>query len=469
MAGPTRRSFLKAGSAAALALSAQGRARRLFAGDRPRVGIVGGGLAGVACAWLLDGVADSVLFEGRATLGGPAQTIPVLVQGQEIQVDVGAQFFARATHPTYTKLVEILGLLDPDHPDEDATVTADMTITVAEDGAERPRLMSASKGRLWPALAPWNRPALGPFLTLALRARNFIEDGDWSLSLDDWLRSLPVPPEQREGLLLPLLGALTGCSIDQARALSARSALFFIAKPLPRNLLDPIRYDNSLLGTEGNVETLAAHAHDLTTHLGSAVTAVEPVDGGGHRVRNAAGACEKVDVVVFATPPYQARPLLPAIPELDGVAQVLDAFEYFTSQIAIHRDPIYMPGKRRFWSAYNAAIEVEAGYCEGSVWYGALRPVPPGQAPLSLFKSWASARPEPPREEVFRQVFRHPYVTPAFIDTLRRLDGNQGRGGVWFAGSYTREVDSQETALTSAMSVVQHIDPDAPNLRALQA
>jgi len=344
-----------------------------------------------------------------------------------------------------------------------------MTITVAEPGAERPRFMSASRGRLWPALAPWNRPSLGPFLTLALQARKFVRDGDWSVSLADWLGSLPVPPEQREGLLLPLVSALTGCSIGQARALSARGALFFIAKPLPKNLLDPIRYDNSLLGMGGNVEVLAARTHGLTVRRGSAVTAVEPADGGRYRIRNAAGRCEEVDVVVFATPPYQARPLLPAIPELDGVAAVLDAFEHFTAQIAIHRDPIYMPGRRRFWSAYNAGIDTDGGYCEGSVWYGALRPLAPGQAPLSLFKSWATARVEVPREEIFRQVFRHPYVTPAFIEAVRRLDGFQGRAGVWFAGSYTREVDSQESALVSAMNVVQHIDPDAPNLRALES
>jgi len=469
VAGPTRRSFLKAGSAAALALSVEGRARRLFADDRPCVAIVGGGLAGVACAWLLDGVADCTLFEARPALGGHAQTIPVTVGAQEVRVDVGAQFFAPATHPTYTKLVEILGLLDPAHPDDDATVEADMTITVAEAGAERPRFMSASKGRLWPALAPWNRPALGPFLTLALAAKKFSQDGDWSVSLDDWLGSLPVPAEQREGLLLPLLSALTGCSIDQARALSARSALFFIARPRPRNLLDPIRYDNSLLGMEGNVEALAAHTPDLTAHLGSAVTAVEPADGGRYRVRNAAGTCVEADVLIFAAPPYRARPLLSAIPALDGVAAVLDAFEYFTARIAIHRDPVYMPARRRFWSSYNAGIAIEEGYCEGSVWYGALRPAPPGEAPLSVFKSWATARAGAPKEEIFRQTFRHPYITPAFIDAQRRLDVYQGRGGVWFAGSYTREVDSQEAALTSAMSVVERIAPETPNLLALRA
>src|SRR5438552_7120422 len=104
VSGPSRRSFLKTGSAAALALSIPAQARRVLAGARPRVGIVGGGLAGVSCAWLLAGVADAVLCESRVTLGGHAQSIAVTVGDQEIQVDVGAQFFAAETHPTYTKL-----------------------------------------------------------------------------------------------------------------------------------------------------------------------------------------------------------------------------------------------------------------------------------------------------------------------------------------------------------------------------
>lgn len=466
MSGPSRRSFLKAGSAAALALSFPGGARRALASGRPRVGIVGGGLAGVSCAWLLDGVADSVLFESRAALGGHAHTIAVSVGSQEIQVDVGAQFFAPGTHPTYTKLLGILGLESAEHPDDDETVAADMSITVTEGLGEPPRFMSPSKSRLWPALVPWNRPALAPFLVFALAARRFSKDGDWSVSLEDWLNGLAVPPAQREGLLLPLVAALTGCSIEQARALSARSAIFFIAKALPQNLLDPIRYNNSLLGLEGNVEYLAAQCHDLTAHLGSPVVSVER-EGDGYRIGNEAGTAADVDVVVFAAPPYVVRPLLPDIPDLDGVAPVLDAFEYFPTEIAIHRDPVYMPPRRRFWSAYNA--DHTGGYCEGSVWYGALRPAAAGQAPLSLFKSWATARAQAPQEEIFRRAFRHPYVTPAFIDAQRQLAPYQGHGGVWFAGSYTREVDSQETALTSAMSVVQQIEPGAPNLLALLA
>jgi predicted NAD/FAD-binding protein len=465
--GPTRRTFLKVGSAAAVSLSFPGSARRLLPGARPRVGIVGGGLAGVACAWLLDGVADTVLFESGAALGGHAQTIPVVVGNQEIAVDVGAQFFAPGTHPTYEKLLEVLGLLDPAHPDEDATIEANMTIALTETGMQRPRFVSPSSGREWLLLAPWNRAALWAFLVFALSARKFGQDGDWLVSLGEWLQDLRVPAEQRERVLLPLVSAMVGCALERAPVLSARSALFFIANALPKKLGAPLLYSTSLRGLGGNVEYLARQSHDLIAHLGSPVTSVRPVEAGGYRIQSAAGICEQTDVVVFATPPYIAAPLLPDVSELAGAARLLEELQYFTADIVIHRDPVYMPPNGRYWSAYNA--NTDGGHCEGSIWYGALRSAPEGDAPLSLFKSWATARSEAPRDEVFRRTFRHPLITPAFIEGQRRLAAYQGRADVWFAGSYTKEVDSQETALTSAMNVVAHLAPQAPNLLRLQA
>jgi uncharacterized protein len=459
-----RRSFLGRGAAAALGASlVPGRA---FGSPLPRVGIVGGGIAGVSCAWLLDGVAHAVLFEARPTLGGHAHTIPVVAGGEEIPVDVGAQFFAPGPHPTYLKLLEAVGLLDPDDPAADATIDVELTISVTAAGEDLPRFVSPSKQRLGPIFAPWNRQALAAFLVFTRAATRLSEDGDWLLTVEDWLAGLPLTPEARERVLLPLLAAMTGCSLEQALTLSARAAVFFIAKAVPEKLLDPVRYGNSLIGLQGNVEHIAQASHNLTVHLASPVTSVHPLATGGFRIEHAAGAPEDVDVVVFATPPYVAAPLLSAVPEQAQAAEVLAQFAYFDSELSIHRDPVYMPARRRHWSAYN--VHADGGFAEGSVWFGALRPGP-GRAPLPLYKSWATARSVPPAEEVLRRAFRHPLVTPDFIRLQDRLAAHQGTAGVFFAGSYVREVDSQETALVSAMDVVRAIAPQAPNLLLLQA
>jgi predicted NAD/FAD-binding protein len=456
MAHRDRRSFLKAGSAALVGASL-GRSP-LLASTRPRVGIIGGGLAGVSCAWLLDGVADAVLFESRSSLGGHAHTIPVDVQGEEIQVDVGAQFFGRGPQPTYVKLVELLGL-------SSETIEAEMTITLSELGAPSPRFVSPAKGRNWTLLPRWNRRSLWAFLVLALAAKRFTRKGDWLVPVDAWLGRLPVPREDREDVLLPLLSAMIGCTIEQTRGLSARGALVFIGKALPDRLLDPFRYANSAIGLGGNVARLAAESGNLESHLASPADAVRPLPGGGYRIRNQAGVCEDVDILVFATPPYATRPLVEGLPGLAPLSAVLAELDYFPSEISIHRDPIYMPADRRFWSAYNPLRDGDRS--EASVWYGALRPVPQGGTPLALFKSWATERRTAPASEIFRRAFAHPLVTPGFIEAQGRLAALQGRERVWLAGSYTTEVDSQESALLSSVAVVRRLAPDAPNLLAL--
>lgn len=469
MPSSSRRSFLREGALAALGLGIRGETRLVSAPPMPRVGIVGGGLAGVASAWLLDGVADAVIFERRSMVGGHAHTLRVAVGDERLFVDVGAQFFAPGPHPTYSRLLEIIGLTNPGDPVHNETFGSEMSITVMEAGPGRkdPRFVSPGTHRWWPLLAYWNWDALATFLVFSLAAKSFTHNGDWLVPLDDWLQALPVSPEQRDKLLLPLLSAMVGCAIDEARGLSARNALEFVGRALPDNLLSPILYNQSLIGLGGNVRFLAGISGNLTTHLGSPVSRVRRLRHGGFTIENAAGIVEEVDLVLFATPPYVTRALLPPIPRLRGASRWLGKLEYFRTEISIHRDPVYMPQNPWYWSAYNPLVDGDRS--EACIWYGAFRSLAGATSPLMLFKSWATARSTSPKQEIFRRAFLHPRVTPGFIEAQRRLAAYQGREGVWFAGSYMLEVDSQETALLSAMHVVRELDPQAPNLLALES
>ncbi|HUD71401.1 MAG TPA: NAD(P)-binding protein, partial [Dongiaceae bacterium] len=102
----------------------------LGAVPRGRVGIVGGGMAGVALGWLLDGARDVVLLEARDTLGGNIRSEPVTLDGTEVVVDLGAQYFHPGPYPLYTALLRRLGMFDPAAPEAGSAHAFPASITL---------------------------------------------------------------------------------------------------------------------------------------------------------------------------------------------------------------------------------------------------------------------------------------------------------------------------------------------------
>jgi len=83
----TRRDVLKT-----IAVTAGSPVLAHAAPPRRSVAIIGGGMAGVSVAWLLDGQRDVVLLESRDRIGGNVQTLDVDLDGHHFAVDMGAQF-----------------------------------------------------------------------------------------------------------------------------------------------------------------------------------------------------------------------------------------------------------------------------------------------------------------------------------------------------------------------------------------
>jgi heterodisulfide reductase subunit A-like polyferredoxin len=97
----TRRDVLKT-----IAATASSPVLAHAAPPRRTVAIIGGGMAGVSVAWLLDGQANVVLLESRDRIGGNVQTLDVELDGHHFAVDMGAQFFHPGPYPVYTALLK---------------------------------------------------------------------------------------------------------------------------------------------------------------------------------------------------------------------------------------------------------------------------------------------------------------------------------------------------------------------------
>ena len=291
-----------------------------------------------------------------------------------------------------------------------------------------------------------------------------LSDGDYGLTLDDWLRSLDLTDDQRQRVLVPWVSALISGQAAQGRQMSARAALSFVTLALRGSPLDPIRYHTLTPGMGEALRRMVAATRGLTVRSGAAVEAIGR-DGAAYTI--VAGATRAtVDVLVLAVPGYAAAALLADVRGTDARRSALAGVEYFDARIALHRDPAFAPADPRHRSYFN--VVADGDNCEASISLAhALRPLPDG-TPVDLWKSWVTHRAMP-REVVHAAGFRHMLPTPATIAAQSSLRALQGDGRIYVVGGYTRPYDAQETALLSALEVARGLGVDSAHARALEA
>ncbi len=373
---------------------------------RKRIAVVGGGVAGMVTAWLLQPVHEVVLFERNSYLGGHAQSVAG-------GFDLGAQFISPVGQPTYWRLAhDVLGL---------------KFIRVAGTAA----LRGPGQMLLWDSVPPYRTP----MSTMAMGA--MIAAGrncPWDMTVAEFLsrRLFWLPVSVRDSVLLPWLAVYGNCVISAALETSAYAALIYMTRALD-HLTMP--YYNA----EGGLGAIAEKLQMSDTRICSEVTEVSRWPDGFHIGE------EVFDELVLAVHPPEAQKLLAGVLDRD-----LSGFEVIRATTAIHADPVYMPRRGDDWRCFNAVRHGD--YCEASVWYGGLR-----KTDEQVFKSWTTFRSRQPSEVIATAEFYHPLITPDTIRAQQRLETVQGRDGLWFAGGWTYEADSQESAVISALRISERL------------
>ncbi len=431
---------------------------RSRAATLPRVAVIGGGMAGVACAWLLDGVCDVRLFEARDALGGNIRTVPLTLGGQPRAVDLGAQYFHPGPYPTYVQLLEQLGLW-PIATGEARAFAASITLDAPNEIL--PRFVSPIlPGRTWPLFADWNSAAVQAFRTTFNAARRREQAGaSWLLPMAEWLATLPITPAQADTLIVPWAAALNSGDVTQTGGLSARALMVFAAGALPASPLEPIVYYVLERGMIEPLNRMVAQLGSAQIATGMPVDAVAPAPAGGYVVQPRQGPAQQVDAVVFAASGPPTLALLQGLPGTAVARNALQGIGFYPARLALHADPVFAPAQHDWWSFLNCRADGTS--CEASMW------LDPVLGVESLWKSWITHR-APPQQVLASADFLHVVPSPAAIKAQRVLATQQGRGGLWFAGGYTLPFDSQETALLSALTVAEGLAGGSARTRRLR-
>ncbi|MBU1346299.1 MAG: FAD-dependent oxidoreductase [Alphaproteobacteria bacterium] len=389
-----------------------------------RIAVIGSGIAGLSCAWLLSKSHDVTLFEADSRIGGHSNTVEAPTPSAPVAVDTG---FIVYNPPNYPNLVALFDHLSV--PSKPAHMSFAVTL---DDGAFE--YSTHGVPALFAQRRNWASPKFWRMIADVLRfqkqaPRDLAEMERTGETLIEYLDRNRYGRLFRDAHLLPQAAAIWSSTLDQMTGYPAAS---FVRFYMNHNLLTYDLEPTWRTVDGGSREYVSRlHADFMGRTVTRAGVAGVSRDAAGAAIRFADGRVERFDAVVLATHSDQALALLDQ--PTDEESRLLNAIRYRPNRAVLHRDVSLMPKRRRAWAAWtHQGYSDRAGEGGVTYWMNELQslPGPP------LFVSLNPAREPDPALVLGEWDYEHPVFDAAAVRAQGQLWSLQGEGGVWFAGAW---------------------------------
>ena len=406
-------------------------------GARPRVAVIGTGIAGLSCAWRLRHKADLVLFEGGNRPGGHTNTVTVDEEGCGIPIDTGFIVFNKVTYPNLCALFGELGV---------ATKPSEMSLSVQHLA----RGLEYNGMGLNKLFAQRRNIANPRFLALISEIMRFFRVGR------RWLRdesegALPDTDEIAEEDLAAFCRRHRFGSDFIDLYLIPMSSAVWSTEPgrildFPASTLLHFFHNHGFLGVathhpwftvEGGSRSYVEKMLPVlgAPRLGDPVTSVTE-DAEGVWVTTSSGSRERFDAAVMAAHADQSLAMLSHPTEEQQ--RLLSPFRYQRNATLLHTDDSVMPRRRRAWASWNFRVDAPEGKHTRATthyWMNALQGV---SKKRNYFVSLNSDDLVDPKSVLYATIYDHPVFTLEAIRAQRELPRLNHSGRIFFCGSYFR-------------------------------
>lgn len=405
-----------------------------------RIAIVGTGVSGLICAYLLHKEHEITVFEAADYVGGHIHTHDLEIEGQSYAVDSGFIVFNEKTYPGFCRLLDRLGV---------ESAPTSMSFSVRADAQ---RLEYGSRSVLSLFSEPRNlvRPRfhrmlrdIRRFHREALRLADFPEE---KITLGEFVSERGYSRDFIDYHLIPMGASIWSATPAKMLEFPAYHFVRFLGNHGLLQLHDHLQWRYVSGGSKTYVEVLTKGFSDRI-RVGCPVTEIRRSEIGPTVVTARHGA-EEFDRVILATHSDQALQLLSdATP---GEREILSAIEYQENEAVLHTDTSVMPKKRGAWCAWNYLV-----------------PDPPSEQLLVTYdmnRLQSIDCPQPllvtlnPQGHVAaehvlsRMTYHHPTFNTKAFAAQRLHDQIDGRNGTHFCGAYWG-YGFHEDGLQSALSV----------------
>mgnify|MGYP000300723688 CR=1 FL=1 len=320
---------------------------------KPKIAIIGTGISGLTCAYLLQNKADIQVFEANDYIGGHTATKAIELDGKVHHIDTGFIVYNDWTYPNFIKLMTQLGV---------STQATEMSFSVKNTSskleyngnnlnslfAQRRNLASPSFYRMLLDIVKFNK-ACKDFIAQDRCADN--------QTLNDFITALKLSEQFKQNYILPMCAAIWSTSLEQSANFPLAFFLKFFNNHGLLNITNRPQWHTIVGGSSQYIEPLTAGFKDKI-HLSSPVKCVTKVHDGLKLEWQ--DQSDTFDEVIFACHSDQANKILAhqSLPDsyANRAKEILSAIPYAMNDVVMHTDTSLLPERKLAWASWNYEI-----------------------------------------------------------------------------------------------------------------
>lgn len=390
-----------------------------------KIAIIGSGIAGLTCAYLLNRQHDVTVFEASDWVGGHTHTVKVTVEGREYAVDTGFIVFNDWTYPNFIRLLGQLGVSFK--PTEMSFSVTDPDTGLEYNGnnlnslfAQRSNLLSPGFWGMLRDILRFNKEAQRDLAEQRIAA---------DTTLDDYLKAGGYGERFILHYIVPMGSAIWSMPMAEMLNFPLQFFVRFFKNHGLLSVSDRPQWQVIEGGSSAYVAPLTAAFKDKI-RLSCPVTRIDR-DEHGVVIHSPAGI-ERFDKVVLACHSDQALQLL-ATPS-QAERSILGALPYADNEVVLHTDTRLLPTRKLAWASWNYRLS-GAGHTHAAVTYD-MNILQGIQSNTTFCVSLNQSAGISPSKVLARYTYAHPQFSLAAVAAQNRWAELDGQQHTHYCGAY---------------------------------
>ncbi|HTL70371.1 MAG TPA: FAD-dependent oxidoreductase [Candidatus Eisenbacteria bacterium] len=397
--------------------------------SRPKVAVIGTGIAGMSAAWFLRERFDVTFYEKNAVPGGHTNTVTLEEDGRAVPVDTGFMVYNEITYPLLTRFFKELGV--PTKPTSMSFSVQHLPSALEYSGTGLDGLFAQRRNLLNPRFLRM----LGDIDRFNRESPEVLEGDRWAgATIAEYAETKGFGRDFLDRYLVPMSSAVWSTEPGAMRRFPAVTLVRFFRN---HGLLGGLSGHYTWRTVEGGSRVYRDKVLALfpgrvllgnaacRVARGSGLAVVEGSDGRAGVYHHAVIACHADEALAL---------LGTEATELER--RLLSRFRYQRNAALLHGDASVMPKKKRAWSSWNYRIRTDGAGRESAATVYSMNSLQRVSEKKDYFVSINDPGDVDPSKAYWKADYDHPTYDGEAVGAQKELPRlNEGRV-LAFCGSY---------------------------------